>query len=405
MSLATELSGVQAAQTYIDTVGNNVANADTTGFKSSSPDFADLYGSAVPGTPGEGVTTTSLAQSFAQGQISQTGDPYDVAISGNGFFQLQGASGTVYSRDGAFQMNTSGNLVTSSGAAVLGYGPSASGSGSLQPIQISSASIPGSATGKLTLDINLPTSDAPIDTTANPFSAADSSSYNESTSTTVYDSLGTSDTLTTYYTAVSGSGSPPQWQTHWQLSSSSGTLIASGAGPTLTFNSAGKLVSGSGTISVAKLPDGAAALNIALDYTGSSLSNQAFALNSVQNNGNGSGQFTGATIAANGQVTGQYSNGATRVFGTIALANFADPQGLVALSGNVWASSPTSGPAISGTPGTGSFGQLQSGALEGSNVDLTTQLVDLIVAQQAYQANTQGINVEQQDFQKLITIQ
>lgn len=405
MSLATELSGVQAAQTYIDTVGNNVANADTTGFKSSSPDFADLYGSAVPGTPGEGVTTTSLAQSFAQGQISQTGDPYDVAISGNGFFQLQGASGTVYSRDGAFQMNTSGNLVTSSGAAVLGYGPSASGSGSLQPIQISSASIPGSATGKLTLDINLPTSDAPIDTTANPFSAADSSSYNESTSTTVYDSLGTSDTLTTYYTAVSGSGSPPQWQTHWGLSSSSGTLIASGAGPTLTFNSAGKLVSGSGTISVAKLPDGAAALNIALDYTGSSLSNQAFALNSVQNNGNGSGQFTGATIAANGQVTGQYSNGATRVFGTIALANFADPQGLVALSGNVWASSPTSGPAISGTPGTGSFGQLQSGALEGSNVDLTTQLVDLIVAQQAYQANTQGINVEQQDFQKLITIQ
>lgn len=404
MSLLTELSGVQAAQSFIDTVGNNIANANTTGFKLSNAEFADLYGSAVAGAPGQGVTTGSLAQSFGQGSVNQTGNAFDVAINGNGFFQLQTPSGVVYSRDGSFQLNKDGILTSSSGAAVLGYGPAAS-SGTVQPIALSSASLPGSATGNLGLDLNLSTADAAIDTTAHPFKISDAASFNESTSTPVFDSLGSSQNLTTYYTAAAGTGSPPQWQTHWALTSSSGSVIASGAGPTLTFDNSGTLVSGNGTLTINNLPDGAAPLDIKLDYTGSTLSNLAFGVNSVKNDGNGSGQFTGATIAANGQVTGQYSNGATRVLGTIALASFADPQGLVPMTGNVWASSPASGPPIAGVPGTGTLGQLQSGALEGSNVDLTTQLVDLIAAQQAYQANTQGINIEQQDFQKLMTIQ
>jgi flagellar hook protein FlgE len=406
MSLATELSGVNAAQTYIDTVGNNVANVNTNGFKTSTPDFSDLYASAQPSTPGEGVTTNSLAQSFTQGTISQTGNSLDVAISGNGFFQLQAPSGNiVYSRDGAFQLNSSGNLVNASGSEVLGYGTAASGAGALQPIKINSGSLPASATSTLSINLNLPTSVTPINTTTTPFQISNANSYNESTSTSVIDSLGTSNTLTTYYTEVSGSGSPPQWQVNWGLTNASGTLIASGAGPTLAFNSSGQLTGGSGTISVNTLPDGAAPLSVALSYTGSSLSNLAFAVNSVQNNGSSAGQYTGLTIGANGQVTGQYSNGSTHLLGTIALANFANPQGLVQISGNAWQASPTSGPAISGLPGAGSLGQLQDSALEGSNVDLTGQLVNLIVAQQAYQANTEGINVDQQDFQKLMTIQ
>ena len=110
-------------------------------------------------------------------------------------------------------------------------------------------------------------------------------------------------------------------------------------------------------------------------------------------------------IAANGVVSGQYSNGGTKVFGTIALANFANPQGLIPMTGNFWAASADSGPAATGAPGTAALGQLESGALEGSNVDLSTQLVNLIVAQQAYQANVQSINIEQQNFQRLLTIQ
>lgn len=410
MSLSTELSGVQGAQTDIDTIGNNIANVNTTGFKNSVANFADLYGSAVQTTPGQGVFTAGLAQSFTEGTVSQTGKPLDVAINGNGFFQFQGSNGIVYSRDGSLQLDKNGHLVNGAGDLVMGFAPPPSSGGGasagpLQPIQISSASIAPSATSKLSLDLNLPSTDPAINTTTTPFSTSNSASYDESTTTSVYDSLGTSLSLTTYFTRVSGSGSPDQWQTHYSLSSPTGALIASGAGPSLTFNSSGQLTAGSGTIAVSTLPDGAAPLNVALSFTGSSLSDLSFGVNSLTNDGSGGGQFTGVQIAANGEVTGQYSNGGTRLFGTIALANFADVQGLVPLTGNVWAASVASGPATTGVPGTTSLGQLEPGALEGSNVDLSTQLVNLIVAQQAYQANVQGINVDQQNFQRLLTIQ
>jgi flagellar hook protein FlgE len=292
----------------------------------------------------------------------------------------------------------------------MGFAPAPGGSaggssGSLQPIQIDQANIAPVATSSLKIDLNLPASDGPINTTANPFSVSNPKSYNESTTTTVYDSLGASRSLTTFFTQASGSGSPDQWQTHWQLTDTSGTAIASGAGPTLTFNSSGQLTAGNGSISVSGLPNGAANLTIAEDFTGSSLSGLPFGVNSMQNNGSGGGELTGVQIAANGVVTGQYSDGGTQVFGTIALANFTSPQGLVPMTGNVWAASVASGPAATGAPGTAALGQLESGALEGSNVDLSTQLVNLIVAQQAYQANVQSINMEQQNFQRLLTIQ
>jgi flagellar hook protein FlgE len=410
MSLLTDLSGVNAAQTDIDTIGNNIANVDTTGFKSSDAQFSALYGTALSNTPGEGVTTSDLEQSFGEGTISQTGNPLDVAITGNGFFQLQSGSGIVYSRDGSFQVNNAGQLVDSAGNQVLGFaaaanGTAASSSGSLQPIQISQANIAPVATSSLTVGVNLPSSDTPINTTTTPFSPTNAQSYNESTTTTVYDSLGQNLSLTTYFTQAANSGSPNQWQTNWQLTNASGTAIASGAGPTLTFNSNGQLVSGSGTIAITGLPGGAAPLNIAENFTGTSVSGLSFGVNSITNNGSGGGQLTGVQIGDNGVVSGQYSNGATQVFGTIALANFVNPQGLVATTGNDWVASAASGPATSGAPGTAALGQLESGALEGSNVDLSTQLVNLITAQQAYQANVQSINIEQQNFQRLLTIQ
>lgn len=410
MSLLTDLSGVNAAQTDIDTIGNNIANVDTSGFKTSAAQFSSLYGSALSATPGQGVSTSDLAQSFGEGTISQTGNPLDAAINGNGFFQLQSGSGIVYSRDGSFQISSSGQLVNASGDQVMGFAPTASGtaasaSGALQPIQINQANIAPAATSSLTMAVNLPSSDAPINTTTTPFSPTNPQSYNESTTTTVYDSLGSNLSLTTYFTQVAGSGSPNEWQTNWQLTSPNGTAIASGAGPTLSFNSSGQLVSGSGSISVNALPDGAAALNIAQNFTGTSVSGLPFGINSIANNGSAGGQLTGVQIAPTGVVTGQYSNGGTQVFGTIALANFVNPQGLVPMTDNVWSASTASGPAITGAPGTAALGQLESGALEGSNVDLSTQLVNLITAQQAYQANVQSINTEQQNFQRLLTIQ
>jgi flagellar hook protein FlgE len=410
MSLSTELSGVHAAQTDIDTVGNNISNVNTTGFKDSDPQFSSLYGSALATAPGQGVLTQSLAQSFTEGSISLTGKPLDVAINGNGFFQLQNSSGIVYSRDGSFNVDNKGHLVNAAGAMVMGFSAPASGSGgstsgSLQPIQINEANIAPVATSTLTIGVNLPASDGAVDTTANPFSITNPKSYNESTTTTVYDSLGTARTLTTFFTQASGSGTPNQWQTHYELTDSNNNLVASGIGPTIVFNSSGQFVSGTGTITIPTLPNGAAPLNITEAFTGSSLSGLAFGVNSVSNNGSGGGELTGVQIANNGVVSGQYSDGETKVFGTIALANFINPQGLAPMTGNVWAATLASGQPATGAPGTAALGQLESGALEGSNVDLSTQLVNLIVAQQAYQANVQSINIEQQNFQRLLTIQ
>jgi flagellar hook protein FlgE len=412
MSLLVELSGVQAAQTDIDTIGNNIANVSTAGFKASSADFSDIYAGSLVGaagantTPGQGVNTSNISQLFTEGTITQTGDPLNVAINGSGFLQVSTPGGVAYTRDGNLQVNSSGNLVTDTGAQVMGYSATVSGgSGALAPIQINSGNVGAVATSALGYNVNLPSTDPVVNTTTTPFSVGNASSYDESTTTSVYDSLGVSRTLTTYFTQVSGSGTPDQWATHWQLSDSNGTAVASGAGPTLTFNSGGQLSSGNGTISINNLPNGAANLSIATNYTGTTLSNLSFGVNGVSNNGNGAGEFTGIQIASSGEITGQYSNGQTRSFGTIALANFANPQGLIASSNNVWQASVASGPALTGTPGSSSLGTLESGALEGSNVDLSAQLVSLIAAQQAYQANVQGINVDQQDVQRLLTLQ
>ena len=416
MTLSVELTGLQAAQTDLDTIGNNIANVGTVGFKGSTANFSDIYGASLLGSagsgvsPGQGVSASSLSQLFTEGSVSQTGNPMDVAINGNGFFQVQTSTGVAYTRDGSLQLNSQGQLTNDTGALVMGYtsptsGGASSNSGTLGTIQVSEQNLPASATTDVAMNVDLPSTDTAIDTTTTPFSVTNPNSYNQSTSTTVYDSLGAPSTLTTYFTQVSGSGSPNQWQTHWELSNSSGSMIASGAGATLSFNSSGVLTSGSGTINVANPGDGSASLSIAQSFTGTTLSDLSFGVNSVTANGDGGGQFSGVEIANNGNVVAQYSNGSTKTIATIALANFINPNGLSPISGNAWVSTLDSGPAVTNAPGAGGLGTLESGSLESSNVDLSTSLVNLIVAQQAYQANVQGINVDQQDVQKLLQLQ
>ncbi|MGH7073011.1 MAG: flagellar hook protein FlgE [Gemmataceae bacterium] len=409
MSLQTELSGLQAAQSNIDTIGNNVANVNTVGFKGFTTELSDQFSSSLSdaiggSSPGDGVAVSGLSQLFTEGNLSQTGDPLNVAVNGSGFFQVATNSGTAYTRDGSFQISNDGYLSTADGSQVLGF-PTSGSSGNVAPIKVDTGSVPADATSKLALNVNLPTSDNAINTSGTPFNAANASTYNESTTTTVYDSLGQGLTLSTYFTRASGSGSPNQWQTNYQVADSSGALVASGAGPTLTFNSSGQLTSGSSTITTAAPSDGAAPLNIALDFTGSTLSSSTFGVVGVTNDGNAGGQFSGVAIGADGQVIGQYTNGATKAFGSIALANFGNLQGLQPISQNNWVATPDSGPPAVATPQSAGLGSLDSGSLEGSNVDLSSQLVNLIVAQQAYQANVQGINVDQQDVQRLLTIQ
>src|SRR5579875_234142 len=417
MSLNTELMGINAAQNSIDTIGNNIANMNTEGFKGSTMEFADLIGTSLEGTsgntltPGQGVVASNLSQLCTEGTITQTGNPLDLAINGQGFFQMQTDRGILYTRAGSFQVDTNGFLVDAAGDKLMGSVTPTSGSslGAIGPLQISRSALGATATTTLGLNVNLPTTDAAI-SSGTAFNPSSASTYDESTATTIYDSIGTGYTLTTYFTRVSGSGTPDKWQVHWQLSDpTTGAAIASGSGPQLTFNSAGTLTgatSGAGTtVSVATLPDGASALNVAYSFTGTSLTAQSFGVNAITNNGNAPGTFTGLQIDSNGQLIGQYSNGLTKTFGTIALANFENPQGLIPMTGTFWQASLNSGPALLGAPNTQGLGTLQSGALEGSNVDLSTQLVSLIVAQQAFQANAQAISYEQQNIQHLLNIQ
>jgi len=416
MSLNTELMGINAAQSSIDTIGNNIANMNTEGFKGSTMEFADLIGTSLEGTsgntltPGQGVVASNLSQLFTEGTISQTGNPLDLAINGQGFFQMQTDQGIEYTRAGSFQVNTNGNLVDPSGNKLMGYTTAGSGAalGAVGDLQVSRSTLPATATTTLGLNVTLPTTDTAIAAAFNPSNA---STYDESSATTVYDSVGTGYTLTSYFTRVSGSGTPDKWQVDWQLTNSAGTALASGTGPRLTFSSAGALTgatSGAGTtvsVPTAKLPDGASPLNVVYNFTGTTLSSQTFGVNSIANNGNSAGTFTGVQISSTGQIIGQYSNGLTKAFGTIALANFENPQGLTPMTGTFWQQTLASGPALLAAPNTQGLGTLQSGALEGSNVDLSTQLVNLIVAQQAFQANAQAISYEQQNIQHLLNIQ
>ena len=380
MTLSVELTGLQAAQTDLDTIGNNIANAGTTGFKGAIANFSDVYSTSLLGSagagvsPGQGVMASSVSQIFSEGAVTQTGNPLDVAINGNGFFQVKTSTGIEYTRDGSLQLNSSGFLTNDSGALLMGYGPPASGStavnaGSLGTIQVTEGNLPATATSTLTMSVNLPSTDAPIDTGTTPFSVSNANSYNESSSTTVYTSLGTPETLTTYFTKVSGSGTPDDWQTHYQLSNASGSMIASGSGATLTFNTSGVLTAGSGTINIANPGDGGAALAIAQKYTGSTMSDLQFGVSSVTSDGTGGGQFTGIEVNNNGAVLAQYSNGATKTLGTIALANFEDPQGLTPMTGNAWQATEASGPAVTNAPGSAGLGTLEGGSLESSNVD------------------------------------
>jgi flagellar hook protein FlgE len=410
MSLETELQGLLAAQSNIDTISNNVANVNTIGFKSFFAELADSFSNSLSDSIGgseigDGVSLAGLSQLFTEGSLTQTGNPLDVAINGNGFFEVASSNGTVYSRDGSFQISNQGYLITEDGSKVLGFTGSGS-SGAIGAIQIDTGNIAADPTSTLGLNVNLPSDDPEINPVATPFSVSNGKSYDEATTTTVYDSMGEALTMTTYFTRVSGSGPPDQWQTHYQLSDPSGGFVASGAGPTMTFNNAGVMVSGSGSIGpINTLPDGAAPLNIAIDFTGSTLSSSDFGVASVTNNGNAGGQFAGVEVNQDGQLVGQYTNGDTKTFGTIAIASFSNLQGLQPLSGNDWAATTESGPPAIGVPGTTGLGVLQSGAVEGSNVDLSSQLVNLIVAQQAYQANVQGMNVDEQDVQRLLQIQ
>jgi flagellar hook protein FlgE len=397
------LSGLTAASTDLDVVSNNVANADTVGFKSSRAEFADVYAAGAvnlnQSSVGQGVRVDATAQQFTQGDVTTTGSNLDLAINGNGFFTLKDASGTVYSRNGEFTQDLNGNVVNATGQALQVYPPTTNGSfntGTTTDLNLETAQSAPQATSTGTVILNLPAaSTAPV----LPFDPTNPATYNQSTSTTVYDSLGTAQTATFYFvqTAV-----PNQWSVHMTVA---GTAV--GAAQTLTFSNTGAEtvpVGGALAFNGFAPTDGAAAMNMSFNFGQTTQFGGDFGVTSIIQNGFATGQLSTVSIDATGIVSAVYTNGRTTQLGQVAMANFPNPGGLKQLGNTNWAATFQSGTVVEGAASSAGFGSLQSGALESSNVDLTTELVNMITAQRAFQANAQAITTANQNSQTVIGI-
>jgi flagellar hook protein FlgE len=412
-SFSIALSGLSASNSDLDVTANNIANANTVGFKSSVAEFADVYAAGAvnlnTSAIGEGVKLDDTAQQFTQGDITTTGSNLDLAISGDGFFTLSDpTNGIVYTRNGQFSEDKNGNVVTATGQALQVYPPITTGgfnTGTLTDLNLQTAQSAPAATTTGTAILNLPAgSTEPADganaAAANTFVPTDTTSYNQSTSTTVYDSLGNAYPATFYFTQTATTGK-------WDVNLAVNGVVQSPT-QTLQFNSAGQVTGANGGNltwpNFAPTSGATSPQSMTFDFAQSTQYGGTFGVSSITQNGFATGQLSTVSIDSTGVVSAVYTNGRSTQLGQLALANFPDPQGLKQLGDTNWAETYTSGTAVSGAAGTAGFGAIQSGAVENSNVDLTTELVNMITAQRAFQANAQVITTADQLSQTVISI-
>ncbi|MCB1725315.1 MAG: flagellar hook protein FlgE [Chromatiaceae bacterium] len=417
MPFRIALSGLNAASTDLEVTGNNIANSATNGFKESRAEFADVYANAIQDTSsnaaGQGARVARVAQQFSQGTIDFTSNNLDLAISGQGFFVLETPDGSqAFTRAGAYSVDRDGYVVNHASdrlqvyEAVIGVGGVTSfNTGVLQDLQLPTTPSAPSASTTITAAVNLNSSST---VPAAAFNAANPASYNSSTSTTVYDSLGNAHTTTVYYrkTAantwdqylfIDGVNVPPAGQ-------------AVGTPFVLGFDATGALttIDGVATTSAAAEPyapgNGANDITVTVDLPGTTQYGSAFAVNNLSQDGYTSGRLAGVDIDTEGVVFARYTNGQSEALGKVAMAKFNNQQGLRQIGDTNWVESFSSGVPQLGEAGTSSFGQIQSGALEASNVDIAEQLVNLITAQRNFQANAEVISTADAITQTVINI-
>jgi len=417
MSFRTSLSGLDAASTELSIIGNNIANAATNGFKESRAEFVDVFATTFSGisnsTPGSGVRVAAVAQAFSQGNVEFTSSSLDLAINGEGFFVVDDDGSTAYTRAGAFATDRDGYVVDSAGRQLQTFPSNGDGTfntGSLAALQLVTSDSSPSATTSVVPVLNL---DARQTTPANPFDPADPASFNHTTSTTIFDSLGQAFPVTMYY--VASDPTLNQWEVHTQVNNTTIDTDGGNASFTLTFDSLGGFAStddgaaNSTTGSIGfdntfDLGTGSAFLDLNFDYSGITQFGGDFAVNSLSQDGFASGRLSGVDIDREGIVFARFTNGQSDVLGQVALASFPNSQGLRQLGNSSWAETFTSGDRVVGAAGTAGLGSLQSGALEASNVDIATQLVSLITSQRNFQANSQAISTQNEIQQAIINI-
>ena len=391
MSFNIALSGIQAINEQLNALSNNIANANTYGFKSSRANFASVYA----GTQANGVEVGSLTQNIGQnGSLSSTGRSMDAAIQGRGFFTSRDAQGVIsYSRVGIFSTNADGYLVDATGKKAQGYGPSVGGVlGVMGDIQIPTGQIPAVASTKVTYTGNL--SNDWANPTVTPFDKDNQGSYNMVKQSVAFDSLGAQHTVSQYFVRTS----PTAVSVFYSVDGG-----ATGAAHALNFDGNGQLAAASATgPAVTLTPAGAAPMSFNFDYTGTTKFAGEATTTTNRSNGYASGTFVGVDLAEDGSIVAKYSNEQQQVVGTIAIATFPDEGSLVAVSDTAWIANSASGTPLYTTPGVGLGGKLSKGTLEGSNVDITSELVGLMTSQRNYQANSKVLTAENQMMQSLM---
>jgi flagellar hook protein FlgE len=407
MTLQTALSGLDSSQIGLNTVSNDLANANTTAYKSQTALFEDLFPANASNVPGIGSTTEAISSDLTQGGLQVTGNPLDAAIQGNGYFVISTNGTQQYTRDGSFQLNAQGQLQNATGAAIQGY-PESNGvlSTTLSGLTINTGSVAANPSAAMGVTVALNSGDTTIPSSTT-FSASNSATYNETSSVTAYDSLGNANRISLYFTqnTPATAGNTPTWTVNAQPELANGTAVGSAQTlTTLGFNTDGALTSGSPATLNVTWGNGAANSALAFNFAGTTLGAQNFAVTGLTNDGYAPGSYSGISIGSNGAVVSTYTNGQTVTAGKLALANFINPEGLQPISGNVFGVTNSSGSPVVSLAGTGQAGTLAGGNLEQSNASTSSLLVSLIQYQQAFQANTSVIQTEQQDSQRLVQI-
>ena len=430
MSFNIALSGLNASQKHLDVTANNIANVNTIGFKGSRAEFADVYSSSVfanaKTTVGNGVQTAAVTQQFYQGALQTTNNALDLAIKGEGFFVTSGdqtSQERTYTRAGAFQVNDAGYVTTAQGEYLQVYQvnedgtPKAVSLDSTSSLQIPSVAGKPTATTKVNASLNLPASGKAV----NPanFNPKDSDTYTSSTSVVIYDSLGQSHTVTQYFMkdSTAAATNPNTWRLVTYMGDKPVNITGgtgTPAGAVLTFDSQGAKSSQTpttittealGTPGAGVITNGAdGTQTFEVDFDNITQYAAAFEVNSLSQNGSTVGQLTNVDIGKNGLVSATYSNGTTVNLGMVAMAKFSNPQGLTQIGDTSWKQSLDSGEAVPSVAGVGTVGSVQSSALEASNTDLSSSLVELITAQRNYQANSRALEVNSTLQQTILQI-
>ncbi|NNF40922.1 MAG: flagellar hook protein FlgE [Woeseiaceae bacterium] len=404
MPFAIALSGLNAASADLGVTANNVANVNTTGFKMSRAQFSEVFAvgtqSVSSSASGSGVRLSEISQQFTQGNIDFTDNALDLAIGGEGFFVISENGARSYTRAGAFGVDNEGFVTNAQGARLQAYPYAGSGlfnTGTPVDLQLTIGANPPASTTRAAFGINLP-ADAPVP--ANPvFDATDPTSFNHTTSVTIYDSLGSAHTATVYFIKDATANT---WNTEVQID---GSTI--GGSTPVVFDTDGSLLTPAGglmPLAPYTPSTGASDITMSLDFGTATQFGNAFGVNSLSQDGFTTGRLTGVSVDSEGVVFARFTNGQSTSLGKLAMANFVNPQGLQQLGDTTWGESFQSGDALLGEAGTASFGNIQSGALEASNVDLTAQLVNMITAQRNFQANAQAISTADTITQTVINI-